>query len=338
MSEQCTGGLHEVCIGVPDFAPAIQYFERHGYRVGDIGELVDSDAEILYGVRSAVRAVRLHHQQADHGLIRLMNWDHPVSDGLGMNGFRVQGARWGAMLTRSVMNVMNHVEHGLKTGLPMRVVEPVLAVTYQGERVPRAFLEPLAGVREMALVQPHYRQIYFERFGFDRPGYGRIDDHCLLRTSQITHAGLVVQSDDARLLDFYEDAFGLFRSHDSEVPYAQATGARTIFELEEDETHHITDFDDPANRDRAWQRRSSGRLKIVRFGSASRLKDMRPHSRPGALGTFLYSWRCLDIEATHRRVQAAGASQIGDIIADEFGERAFTCTAPDGNGWMLIEG
>lgn len=333
----CVGGLYEAMIGVPDLAPAIQYFERHGYRVGDIGELLAGDAKVLYGVDSGVRSVRLYHQEAGHGLVRLMHWDRPTGDGLGMNGFRVAGSRWGACMTRSIMNVMNHVEKGLAAGLPMKVVDPVFAVIYQQDLTPRAFQEEIVGVREMMLVQPLTRQVFFERFGYDNPSYGRINDHCLLRTSQITHFGLVICSDDHGVLDFYDQTLGLFRSSDHEVPYEQAVGSRPIFELEEGETHWLIDFDDPGNAERPWNRRRSGRLKIIRFPESSGLKDMRDASRAGALGYACYSWRVDDIEGMHSRVREGGATAVGDVTADEFGVRSFTLTAPDGVQWTLLE-
>jgi len=71
-------GIYEVCIGVADAIPQLQYWEQFGYRIGQIGELSASEARELYGVSSKVRSIRLYHQDADHGLIRLMIWEKPI--------------------------------------------------------------------------------------------------------------------------------------------------------------------------------------------------------------------------------------------------------------------
>ncbi len=92
----CLGGLHEVCVGVPDLVEAIAFYEAFGCRVGAIGELDAGAARSLYGVDSALRSVRLLHQQADHGLIRLMQWERPLNDGLGLTRTCAALARAGA--------------------------------------------------------------------------------------------------------------------------------------------------------------------------------------------------------------------------------------------------
>lgn len=65
-------GIYEVCIGVADAIPQVHYWEQFGYRSGQIGELSASEARELYRVSSKVRSIRLYHQEAEYGLIRLM--------------------------------------------------------------------------------------------------------------------------------------------------------------------------------------------------------------------------------------------------------------------------
>ena len=67
----------------------------------------------------------------------------------------------------------------------------------------------------------------------------------MFQTSQHTHAGMMIATDDHQLLRFYDEVLGLKRWFDAERPYGQATGSRTIFGLEPDETHWMVDFDDP---------------------------------------------------------------------------------------------
>ncbi len=63
-----------MCIGVTQPILAIQCWQQFGYRIGQIGELNTEIAYQLYGVNSSLKAIRLYHEEADHGLIRLMTW------------------------------------------------------------------------------------------------------------------------------------------------------------------------------------------------------------------------------------------------------------------------
>jgi catechol 2,3-dioxygenase-like lactoylglutathione lyase family enzyme len=158
----------------------------------------------------------------------------------------------------------------------------------------------------------------------------------MFRTSQHTHAGMMICTDDHQVLRFYDEVLGLKRWFDGERPYGQATGSRQIFGLEDGETHWMVDFDDPRSG-HALDERRSGKLKVVRFASSSRLTDKRDRSRPGSLGYSQYTWRTSDVEGLWKLVQAGGATQVTDVLPDEFGQRAFSFVAPDGYSWTLVQ-
>jgi hypothetical protein len=324
---------------VPDLAHAIAYCERFGCRAGPLGELDAGAARALYGVDSALRSVRLLHQSADHGLVRLMQWERPLNDGLGVApNLRCIGSRWGVRVTQSVLTIANHAQRARELGAPIAVIEPILAVIGEvaGGGAPAPFSEQIVGVREMVVLQPHYRQVFFERFGYESPLYGQVNPHCLFRTSQHTHFGMMIVNDDHQVLRFYDETLGLKRWFDAERPYTEATGSRQIFGLDEGETHWMVDFDDPRSGHALDQRRS-GKLKVVRFARSSRLPDAMDRSRPGSLGYSCYTWRARGLEALWKRVQAAGATHVTDVLPDEFGTRAFGCRAPDGYSWVFVE-
>ena len=335
----CVGGLYEICVGVPDLAASIAYYERFGCRAGRFGELDAAAARALYGVDSALRSVRLLHQDADHGLVRLMQWERPLNDGLGLDDdLRCLGSRWGVRLTTSVLNVANHAATARDLGEPVRLIEPVLAVIGEvsGTAAPRPFVDPLVSVREMVLIQPLYRQVFFERFGYESPRYGCICPHAMFRSSQHTHAGLMIATDDHQLLRFYDEVLGLKRWYDGERPYERATAARRLFGLEPGESHWMVDFDDPRSG-HALDERRSGKLKVVRFAASSRMPDKRDRSRAGCLGYSQYTWRASDIEGLWKLAQAGGATGVTDVLPDEFGTRAFSCVAPDGYSWTFLQ-
>ncbi len=330
-------GIYEVCIGVRDAQPLIQYWQQFGYTVGETGAMSAIDAEQLYGVVSSVQSIRLHHQTADHGLIRLMVWEKPLNGGLGMASMKVQGNRWATSLTLDVTNVWNHAAEAEANGLPIRYGPPQWTVIYPTAQG-RPFLDPLVGVREMLLLQPLTRQVMFERFNYTMPDYGQPDLESTFQASQVTHMGLVVQDDNQESLRFYDEVLGLLRVQDAlESTYETARGGRQIFELQPGERFWVTAFDDPRSSKTDWQAARSGRLYIVRFPEALELPDFAEQSRPGGLGISLYTYRVKDLEEYWSRIQSSSAKQITNIITDEFGDRSFSFTAPDGYYWTLIE-
>jgi hypothetical protein len=169
-------GIYEVCIGVTEAISAIQYWQQFGYHITEVGELSASESYQLYGVDSSLRSIRLYHQNADHGLVRLMIWENPTNKGLILGSMKVMGNRWATTLTADVLNILNHVEEAKAAGCALRYTHPYWEVIYNKEKKSRPFIEPLIGVREMLLLQPLTRQVLFQRFGYTMPHYGNINN------------------------------------------------------------------------------------------------------------------------------------------------------------------
>lgn len=330
------GGLHEILIGTDDPVAAIRYWQAFGYRVGATGTLDAKGAKALYGVDAGLRSVRLLHQDSDHGLIRLMQWDRGTGPGLGMASWRVQGNRWGAALTENVLDACNHAEVMKSGGGSVAYVEPIWAVIHQKTAAQRPFEQALIGVREMSMTQVLWRQVFFQRFGYQLPNYGKVNPAAMFRTSQFTHCGMVVQDDSPAILDFYADVLGLLRTNDVEVPWEMAKGSRAIFDLREGEWHALVDFDGP-DSSTDYAKAKSGRLKILRFRSSSGLPDLRGNSRPGHAGMCSYTYRARDLAALRDRLAGADLDELSPLATDEFGRPAVTFTAPDGYHWTLFE-
>jgi len=331
-------GVFEGVIGTRDPIPLIQYYEQWGYRVGQIGELSAEDAMTLYGVNSKVRGIRLTHGLADHGLIRLLVWDKPLSDGVGIRPMRVEGSRWTATMTADATLIGNHAEDAIAAKMPVRYVPPEWARIYDLGRG-RPFIDPVVGVREGMLIQPLTRQIFFERFGYALPFYGRVDSTSHMKASQVTHFGMITRADDKVTLRFYDEVLGLLRVRDDLVSaYAEAKASRLIFDLNPGESYFTTDFDEPRSSVTDLQAARSGRLKIIRFAKQAPMEDVRNISRAGHLGLSLYTFRVRDLDAYLGKVRASTATGVTAIVKNEFGERSFSFTAPDGFMWTLVEG
>ncbi|RCJ19589.1 bleomycin resistance protein [Nostoc minutum NIES-26] len=336
--ETAIEGIYEVCIGIPDPIVAIQYWEQYGYRIGQVGELSADAAEQLYGVNSFLRSIRLYHQNVDHGLIRLMVWQNPTNQGLGLVSMKVKGNRWATTLTADALNILNHVEDAKAAGWPIRYTNPYWEVIYNKERKSRPFIDSAVGVREMLLLQPFTRQVLFQRFGYTLPHYGQIDRNAALKTSQFTHMGMIVQDDSKESLKFYEEVLGLLRVRDDvETSYESSPAGRELFDLKPGEKYIVTAFDDPRSSKSDLMAARSGRLYIIRFPDAIALESQFEAAKPGSLGMSLYTYRVRGIQAYYDRIQASPAQKLTSIVENEFGEKSFSFIAPDGYFWTLVD-
>jgi catechol 2,3-dioxygenase-like lactoylglutathione lyase family enzyme len=340
-------GIYEVGIGVREPISAIQYWEQFGYRIDRIGELSAAVAKQLYGVNSELRSIRLAHQNADQGLIRLMIWQNPTNEGLGMGSMKVKGNRWATTLTADVLNILNHAEEAAKAGVSIKYTNPHWEIIYNKERKSRPFIDPAIGVREMLLLQPLTRQVLFQRFGYTLPHYGQIDENAAFKTSQFTHMGMVIQDDSKETLKFYEEVLGLLRVRDDvETSYESSLAGREIFDLQPGEKFFVTAFDDPRSSKTDFLAARSGRLYIIRFPNSLRLDSQFERAQPGCLGLCLYTYRVRGLErycdllaaALSDRVKASQAQKITEIVSNEFGEQSFSFIAPDEYFWTLLEG
>jgi catechol 2,3-dioxygenase-like lactoylglutathione lyase family enzyme len=331
-------GIYEVCIGVSEPISVIQYWEQFGYRIGQVGELNATVAAKLYGVQSPLHAIRLYHQGADHGLIRLMIWQNATNQGLGMGSMKVRGNRWATTLTADLLGLLNHVEDAKSAGWAIRYTSPYWEVIYNQEKQNRPFIDPAVGVREMLLLQPLTRQVIFQRFGYTVPQYGQINHNSAFRTSQFTHTGIIVQDDSKETLKFYEEVLGLLRvRNEVETSYESSSAGRDIFDLNPGEKYIVTAFDDPRSSKSDYLTARSGRLYVIRFPEESNLESRFEVSQPGSLGMCLYTYRVQGIDNYHQRVRQSNAQKVTEVVSNEFGEFSFSFVAPDGYFWTLVE-
>ncbi len=328
-------GLYEICIGVTDPVPQIRYWEQFGYRIGPIGELSAVDAKRLYGVDSRLRSIRLLHQDAEHGLIRLLVWDKPTNDGLGLVRFITPGSRWTSMLTRDVVKIQNHAEAAERAKMPVSIVPPVWSEIYKIADA-QPFTGEVIGVRELIVLQPFSRQMFFERFGYEAPNYGKINAAAKFQTSQVTHSGLVFQSEDAEAYKFYGDVLGLnIVNPETRWDYEKLGDAAKLYGMKPGDVYYGTTLDNPLSG-RTPDTAVSGRVLLRRVPTSVKDQNLMERSRPGSLGYSLYTYRVTAIESYHAKVKASKATGVTEIMKNEFGEKSFSFYAPDGHFWTLV--
>ncbi len=331
------GGLYEICIGMTEPKAQIAYWEQLGYRVGASGEISAADAKKLYGVNSKLTSIRLLHQDSDHGLIRLMVWEEPVNEGLGLVKLMVPGSRWTSTLTRDVLNLFNHAEAAERAKMPIKLVLPQWSEIYKLEQS-APFTGNIVGVRELIVLQPLTRNMFFERFGYTAPTYGKINEDAKFKTSQVTHSGLVFESDDLNAVKFYGDVLGLkLTVVEKKTSYNDLDqSSRNLYDMQPHEIYYGTTVDDPragATPDKAV----SGRMLVRRLPKGVAKENWIARSRPGSLGLSLYTYRVKGLESFHAKVKASKATNVTEILKNEFGEQSFSFVAPDGHTFTLIE-
>ena len=101
-----------------------------------------------------------------------------------------------------MLNILNHAEDAASANLSVKYTSPHWKIIYNKERKPRFFVEATVGVREMMLLQPLSRQVFFQRFNYALPNYGKINSNALLKTRKITQMGMVIQDDSKETLLF----------------------------------------------------------------------------------------------------------------------------------------
>lgn len=331
------GGIYDIGVGVSDLEKGEQFWRACGYAPGQHGSLTSEHALSLYGVDSAAECLRMTHQNATAGLIRLIKWDKPLGPGLNMAPLRTHGCRWSVHRTDNIANAYVHGEILRRQGHPIHLVGPHynfnLARKLE-EKHPFAEAVPASG--DVLLFQPEAQLVAMTRMNFPVPKYGTINEDAPLRLSEGCHMAIVIQGDDLGVFDFYEDVIGFKRYHQADISYQPGYMPSDMFELTPEESFSEVDFDDPEAGDHPTEH-LPGRLRCFLMRSPEPPDDRLDRAQPGHLGHSFYSVRVRDLQAVHEAVSHSGATKVSDIQADEFDAAAFTFIAPDGFAWAVIE-
>ena len=108
-----------------------------------------------------------------------------------------------------------------------------------------------------------------------------------------------------------------------------------MFDLAEGDSLTMIDFDD-VRSEPPLDRQRSGRLRVFNVESKNEVADRRDDAKPGNLGYSLYTYRTDNLQDMRAKLNGSGAKQVTEIVADEFGQQAFSFLAPDGYFWTLI--
>lgn len=330
------GGIYDIGVGVSDLDRALEFWGACGYRRGPDGHLDAAQAQALYGVNSALTSIRLLHQDATAGLIRLMHWDHPTGPGLNMAPLRTHGCRWSVHRTDNIANAYVHGEILRRQGEPIYLVEPHYNFDLGKKAADKQpFKETLAASGDVLLFLPEAQLVAMTRMNYAVPKYGTINEEAPLRLSEGCHMAIVRQGEDLSIYDFYEEVIGFKRYHEVHISYEPGYMPSDMFDLSPEETFSEVDFDDPDAGDDPAEH-LPGRLRCFNLRSDKPADDRMALAQPGNLGHSLYTVRVGDLSAMHQKVKESLASDVTGILADEFGTDAFSFVAPDGFTWTVM--
>ncbi len=326
-------GVYEVCIGVPDLDEATAHWRSFGFAPIAEGKLDDASAAALYGVPSGLQSVRLGHGKANSGLIRLMQWDQPSGDGLGLAPLRATGCRWSVQRTEDLMLLWNHVEVLLARGVTIGSTGPEIDARLTGNAATSEPLkEAFPASRNLQLFQPHYQQVVMQRFNIEVSAYGSINPDCLFRTTELCHMAVVTR--DRSTVDFYEQALGFRKGSELTIGYNPDSVATRMFDLQPEEELTEINFENPLSGQTPAEI-LAGRLRVFYLNSNEPEEDLRDCAQFGQLGYCVYTGLVPDIIHAHQ-VLSNLEKPPAVVQYNEFDEDSFAFSAPDGYVWALI--
>ena len=320
-------GVYEVIVGAEDASELVRYFAEFGFAVVDEGALDEQSAESVYGVSSKLRSVRLQNGDIDsHGLLRILEWEKPLGPGVGYATPTTIGVRMAVMRTSDIFRLVDIYRLERDAGKPWLPIEPVYDDLYDMSDAKPGFFNRPAGVRETAVYGVLFNHVFFQRYGYQIPGYGTIGDNSPLGTSEFTHHDFMISGNSMEAVtDYYRDALGFKPEAEVSLDGEWQAGPRRVFDMEPGYSHYYRGFVSPNN--------ICGKLKF--FLPKYEQPDLSSHQRIGELGITLHSLYTAKPEMVRELLLEQGI-QPTEFQQNEFGERGFVFRGPDGASWQIL--
>ncbi|NMP30098.1 hypothetical protein HII17_00865 [Thalassotalea sp. M1531] len=324
-------GVYEVMIGTDEPEPLLTFLNQFGFEVIDKGALSAEQANKVYGVQSKLNSYRLQNNDIDsHGLIRILHWDKPISNGVGYAQPETVGQRMMVMRTKDIFHLNDIFNDARYSGEKWFATQPVYDDLYDMTEGKLNVINRRIGVREMAAYGELMNIVFYQRYGYTIPGYGTIDDDSPLATSEITHNDFILagssKEDMYRQTDYYRDVLGFKPEGPVVLDGDWQAGPKAVFNMADGASHWYRGFVSPNN--------IAGKLKF--FVNPDPRPDRSHEQRAGAKGITLHSVFTDKLSTIH---QLAIKHQLKttSIIDNEFNEKAFTFVGDDGSTWQVLQ-
>lgn len=322
-------GLYEVMVGTSTPQYHLQYFGEYGFTIVDSGTITKEVAQKLYGVSTALKSYRLQNGVVDsHGLLRLLCWENPLGNGVGYSEPETIGSRMAVMKTKDIVRIHDIYDMWRKEKqgkwLPTEpFFDDPLRINKNGET--NFFKRPI-GVRENAIYGEYFTHVFFQRYGYEIPGYGTINPNAPLKTSEFTHHDWFIQVDSMQQLNYLQTALGLKAERPAEIDGDWLKGPKAVFIMQDGYSHWYQGFVSPNN--------ICGKLKFFMPRGAKPNRDA--DQKIGALGITLHSFYTKKLDFVFDLVKTQHLKP-SEIVKNEFGERSFVFIGPGNVAWQIIE-
>ena len=322
-------GVYEVMVGTDDAGQLVEYFTEFGFSVKSEAGIDTALAEKLYGVRSALRSIRMQNGAIDsHGLLRILEWEQPLGPGVGYAPPETVGQRMAVMRTRDIFRLHDtFLDLRNKAGQPWLSTEPVFDDLYGMDTGKVSIKERRVGVRENAVYGQLFNHVFFQRYGYTIPGYGTVNEAAPLQTSEFTHHDFIIKGDLAEVTGYYMSVLGLQAENDPVIDGDWQKGPGQVFLMEPGESHWYRGFVSPNN--------VCGKLKFFAAMDPEHVRDRSARQRVGELGITLHSLYTSKLEYVHNLAVEQGLEPSA-ILENEFAEESFIFTGPDGATWQIL--
>jgi hypothetical protein len=322
-------GVYEAMIATDKPSFHLKYFAEFGFKVTDSAVLSKEQCIKLYGVPSALKSYRLQNGDIDaHGLIRLLVWEKPLGTGVGYSEPETIGSRMMVMKTKDIVRLTDLFQMLRKEKqekwLPTEpLFDDPLRINKNGET---DFFKRPVGVRENAVYGEYFTHVFFQRYGYEIPGYGTINENTPLKTSELTHHDWFIKVDSMQQLMYLQTALGLKAEKIAEIDGDNLKGPKAVFQMRDGYTHWYQGFVSPNN--------ICGKLKF--FMPRGPKPDRSANQRMGELGLTVHSFYTDKLEFVFGLVKKHNLKPT-DLLKNEFGERCFVFTGVEGAHWQIIE-
>jgi uncharacterized glyoxalase superfamily protein PhnB len=324
-------GVYEVMTGTKDAQFLLRYFREFGFRVVDSAYFSEKEALALYGVNSKLKSYRLQNGEIDsHGLLRILQWDKPLGNGVGYAQPETVGQRMSVMLTNDVIRLVDIYKLEREREQKWLPFEPIfddpLGVN-KGSTKPIDFFNRPIGVRETCVYGEIFNHVFFQRYGYTIEGYGTVGSHSPLQTSEFTHHDFMIKGDLNQVTKYYSEALGMKPEQaEAVIDGDWQKGPKRVFNMPDGYTHWYRGFVSPNN--------ICGKLKF--FVSRGVVPDRSENQRIGELGITLHSFYTPKLEMVYDLIIKQGIKPT-PMMTNEFKEKCFVFVGTDGVAWQIIE-
>ena len=246
------GGVYEVMVGTSqeEAQGLIDYFAVFGFKVVKDAKLSAEDAQKLYGVSTPLTSYRLQNGKIDsHGLLRILAWETPTGPGVGYAPAETVGQYMSVMRTKDIFridDVFNDLRAAGNAWLPTKpIYDDLYDMSDKGSKLTIA--NRRVGVREMGIYGEFFNHVFFQRYGYQIPGYGTVNPDAPLQTSEFTHHDFNIKGDMKSATEHYVTVLGLKSENEPVIDGDWLEGPKRVFNMEDGHSHWYRGFVSPNN-------------------------------------------------------------------------------------------